>query len=302
VEGRDQVELSRPGFGSLLGGALLAGALLGTLGSVVAGYLLRWIGTAAGRPEAAEAFRAFLSAGGWLWIPLWGAALAVLATLPRAPRASSRLVALAFAVALALLPLVFRPEVLALERVQNPRTPEAKSRAILKWSFRSPADVARIVPLSRDPDPAVRRQAVLALGVNRVVNDLEHPPAGGSRLATSPVRDSLRSRLLDALRHDPMVAVRAEAARALWNAPHAFGSVPAAAETLAALLDRSAAGGDERIAWLALDAAAGAPHPELGAAAARFAGSVTDPELARAARLAVSRWQTPVESGKKDGP
>ena len=168
-----------------------------------------------------------------------------------------------------------------------PQSPGSKARAIRKWSFESADAVARLLPLSRDPDPAVRELAVLALGVNLVVADLGRAtPQEPSRYAASPLRDSLRTRLLEALR-DSVEGVRAEAARALWKAPAAFGVHPEAAETLAAVLDRAQRPDvPERLAWLALDAAAGAPHPTLKRAAARFAAGTSDTALARAARRA----------------
>jgi len=81
--------------------------------------------------------------------------------------------------------------------------------------------------------------------------------------------------------------VRAEAARALWKAPVTFGTSAAAAETLAAILDRAAdPGRPERLAWLALDAACGVPNDRLRRAAGRFASATSDTELKRRARLA----------------
>src|SRR4029077_5495221 len=101
-----------------------------------------------------------------------------------------------------------------------PRTAEARMRAVLRWSYRTPATVLRIVAMSRDPDAKVREQATLALGVNLIVTDIERAtPDRPARYAPSPVRDSLRVRLAEAL-HDPVEVVRAEAARALWKAPH----------------------------------------------------------------------------------
>src|SRR5262249_33047310 len=109
-----------------------------------------------------------------------------------------------------------------------------------------------------------------------------------------PLRDSLRARLRDAMSHDPVEAVRAEAARALWKAPVTFGPQPAAAETLSAVLERSLRpGAVERLSWLALDAAAGTPDRGLRAAAARFAQSTTDSDLARAARQAAHQAAHP---------
>ena len=86
---------------------------------------------------------------------------------------------------------------------------------------------------------------------------------------------------------DPVESVRAQAARALWKAPSTFGREPAAAETLAAILDRALEPRAlERLTWLALDGAAGPRHPALERAAARFAAATADPELRRAARAA----------------
>lgn len=263
---------------------VLAGALLAALAMVVAGWLLLAVGRVAGRPDAASGYRAFLAAGGWVWFPLWGAALgalrAAIAFTAPAPRAAL----LAAALALALLPLAWRPD-LAMEREDAvPVTREAKMRAVLRWSYRSPENVLRILAISRDPDPRVREQAVLALGRNRVVTDIENStPLRPATLLRSPVRDSLRTRLAEAL-HDPVEVVRAEAARALWNAPRTFGAQPAAAETLAAVLNRAAEGVTlERLVWLALDAAAGPPDASLQAAAARFAAATADTALRRRA-------------------
>jgi hypothetical protein len=126
--------------------------------------------------------------------------------------------------------------------------------------------------------------------VNLIVQDIQGSAVTRpSRFAAHPLRDSLRTRLVECL-EDPVESVRAEAARGLWKAPVAFGAVPAAAETLAAMLDRAAdPSRPERLVWLALDAAAGAPNASLQAAAARFAASTDDEELRRYARLASER-------------
>ena len=157
-------------------------------------------------------------------------------------------------------------------------------RAVLRWSYRTPETVSRILPLSRDPDPRVREQAVLALGVNLIVTDIERSsPVRPARYLDEPVRAALGARLRECLR-DSVEVVRAEAARALWKAPRTFGVEPAAAETLAAILDRAnRPGALERLSWLALDAAAGAPQPALKAAAARFAAATPDSALRRVA-------------------
>jgi hypothetical protein len=191
------------------------------------------------------------------------------------------------AVLLALVLLIAIPKPPPRPFAVAPQSLSAKARAIRKSSFESPEALKRMLPLSRDPDPRVRELAVLALGVNLVVADLGRAtPETPSVYAASPLRDSLRTRLLETLR-DPVEGVRAEAARALWKAPAAFGAHPEAAETLAAVLDRALRPeAPERLAWLALDAAAGAPHPALKRAAARFALATPDTALARAARRA----------------
>jgi len=270
--------------------ALISGALMAALAMVVAGWLLAAGGRVVGRPALAAPYRALLAAGAWVWFPLWGAALGALRAALGAERLKARLGCLALALILALLPLAWRPEVAPEAGDRWPTTPAAKRRAILRWSYRSTGTVLHIVTLSRDPDPDVREPAVLALGINRVVTGIERDtsrvPAGDAR---SPVRDSLRARLLECL-GDPVEIIRAEAARALWKAPRTFGTERAAAETLAAMLARAASGrGPERLAWLALDAAAGAPDSSLKHAAARFAARTTDPAL-RDAAGAAARW------------
>jgi hypothetical protein len=267
---------------------------------VTAGWLLRLAGAALGAPAPAEAFRDYLAAGAWLWFPLWGAALGA-AFAGLLAGGATRLFRFALALGLALAPLVLRP---AIERAaeEQPRSPRAKARAILRWSYRSPEHVRRIVGLSHDPDPHVREQAVLALGVNLVVTDIEHATGGRpARYLDSPVRGELLARLHECLL-DSVEAIRAEAARALWKAPVAFGPQPAAAETLAAILDRAAAPeAVERLAWLALDAAAGTPDSALKAAAGRFAATTADSELSVVAGRA-ARWPAAAGSGMNPLP
>lgn len=264
--------------------SILAGALLAALVMVAAGWLLIAVGRAFGRPDTASSYRAFLGAGAWAWFPMWGAALGALRAALGVGSPGARFGLLGLALALAVLPLVWRPEVSMEREDQAPVTPQAKMRAVLRWSYRSPENVLRILAISRDPDPRVREQAVLALGRNRVVTDIEHSaPLRPATLMDSPVRDSLRVRLQGAL-EDPLEVVRAEAARALWNAPRTFGPQPAAAETLAAVLDRASRGPVlERLVWLALDAAAGVPDSALKRAAARFAAASPDTTLRRRA-------------------
>ena len=174
----------------------------------------------------------------------------------------------------------------------------AKARAIRRWSYASPDGVRHILALRGDPDALVREQVALALGVNLIVSDLEHagptpgcPTCPPARFAALPLRDSLRLGLGELLL-DPAPAVRAEAARALWKSPRAFGPVPAAAESLAAVLDRARGGPTaevpERLVWLALDAATGVPYPALKRAAAGFAAATADTALSAAARRAAA--------------
>lgn len=262
--------------------AMLAGALLAAVVMVAAGWLLIAAGRLAGRPDAAAGYRAFLASGAWVWFPLWGAALGALRAATRAG-GGWRFGLLGVALGLALIPLLWRPALRDPDAAPPP-TRDGLARAVLRWSYRSPADVLRIVAVSRDPDPRVREAAVLALGRNRIVTDIENStPLRPATLLDSPVRDSLAARLTETLA-DPVEVIRAEAARALWNAPRTFGPQPAAAETLAAVLDRAGrAPGVERLVWLALDAAAGVPDARLKRAAARFAAATSDSALRRRA-------------------
>jgi hypothetical protein len=273
-----------------LPGALLAGGLLGALLTVVAGYAIDGVGMLTGSATAGHAYRTWLSGGGWVWPSVYGVALASWVSARRMEPGRGRWLALVLAVVLALLPLVWHPFVPEGVEAPLPATAEGRIRVIRSSSYRSPATVARLLPLSRDSDPVVRGRAALALGTNLIVTDIERDrPAFPSRHGGNPLRDSLRVRLLELL-DDPNETVRAEAARSLWNGPRTFGPQPAAAETLSAMLDRRALRGDAgREAWLALDAAAGGRDPGLTAAARRFAASSPDTALARVARDAASR-------------
>ena len=286
MEGRDpegRLSLAaRGGSRARLAGAVLAGALLALLAGAAGGFLLR----GAGAHDAAERYREWLVSGGWLALPSWGGAAGALRAVWDAGTPGGRLGALALALVLAALPLVARPLVPEEPEGRLPRGREARVRAIRRWSYRSPALVGRIVTLSRDPDPWVREEAVLALGRNRVVGDIEHAVVTRpSRYLHHRLRDTLALRLAEALA-DPVPAIRAEAARALWLAPRTFGPQPAAAGTLAALLDRAPDADTTRIVWLALDAAAGRRDSTLAAAALRFGARAADPALRRAARTA----------------
>ena len=289
MESRDPVPLSTPiGFGARLLGALIGGFLFAAVGCVVAGFMLGSLGPALRHPEWPASFREFLRSGGWLWLPLCGSAISALRAIAWAANSAQRLATAGLAIALLVLPALVRPEYSENQARENPRTPSAKSRAILRWSYQSPEAISNILELSRDPDPQVREQAVLALGVNLIVTDIEKASMiRPSRYRNHPLRRGLGARLLEILERDSVEAVRAEAARALWKAPETFGRQPAAADTLAEVLRRASRGnGVERLAWLALDAAAGAPNTTLKAAAARFAAATSDTDLSRAARLA----------------
>jgi HEAT repeat protein len=164
------------------------------------------------------------------------------------------------ALALASIPFFYRPVVPVTmpgsKTAKLASGPEARL-AILRAAYRGPDDIASILSYVNDPDPTTRSIAVQALGINRIVSDVEHAgPGRPSHYAASPVRARLRAALEDAL-HDPDEDVRAEAARALWRAPVTFGDHAAAAETLAAVLDRRRSAGDasDRAAWCAFNAA-----------------------------------------------
>ena len=284
---------ARPG--SAIAGFALAGGLFGASAAVGVGFALDQLGRAGGREAwsgaaraAAVGLRAFLLGGGWLTVPLWGAAIGALCALPRAATGRERGLALGASAGLVALSFLLHP---ALPQVlpgspsgPAPRGLDAKVSAIRRWSFRSPEGVRQVLALSHDPDTRVRELAVLALGVNRVVSELEHPTTEAPpRPELLRLRDDLRARLEECL-GDSLWAVRAEAARALWKSPRAFGTHPAAAETLAAILGRALHSEvPERLVWLALDAAAGPPHPALRVAATAFAESSSDSALRRAA-------------------
>jgi hypothetical protein len=287
VESAGEVVLNEvaPEFGARLVGVVLAAALFGAAAATVVGFALAPLGLR----TAATGFRSFLSSGGWLWIPLWAAAIGVVSLLPQAPGGRARAWSAGLALVLALLPLVARPVVLPEPPARMPLTRLAKTHAIRKWAYGTPESVARILLLAHDPDPMLREQAVLALGVNLIVTDLEH--ASRSRPARY-ASDPLRARLAEALGvalHDSVESIRAEAARALWKAPVTFGPQPAAGETLAALLGRAVRrGAVERLSWLALDAAASHADAGLRTAALRFADATPDTALASAARRSLA--------------
>jgi len=273
-----------------LQGALLGGTLLATLFEVALLMLTAALRRVPAIAPAAEAFVRFVFDGGWFAFPLAGAgAAALLAARWRQGAARAR--ALVLGVTLLLAPFVAHPAITQLQGESPPRGRRATITAILRWTFHTPHTVERILPYATSPDPEIREQATVAMGENLIVSDIEHATGGRPpRYADHPLRGRLRDALLARLAADSSEGVRAEAARALWKAPRTFGVHRAAAETLAAVLDRGIrAGVPEALVWSALDAAAGAPDSALKAAAARFAATTGDTELARVARIA-SRW------------
>jgi hypothetical protein len=268
---------------------MLAGALLVPLLTVGLAAALAFPGLSSSTSLTRLLLARALTPTGWIGLPVMGAGLGALASLAWAGSTSRtlRVLLLAIGLCLAGAALVSRTPGIPPTRGAPPRSARGKAQEIRRAAFRSPSAIAGILHYTRDPDAVVREQAVLALGVNLVVAGIEHAttdrPSPYQGLA---LRDSIGARL-DAALQDTDQGVRAEAARALWNAPRSFGARPAAAETLADILDRGLRpGAVERLAWLALDAAAGAPDPGLKAAAARFAAATPDSDLARAARLA----------------
>jgi hypothetical protein len=268
---------------------MLAGALLVPLLVVGLAAALGLPVLSAGTSPARLVLARALTPSGWIGLPVLGAGLGALASLAWAGSAARTLRVLLLAIGLGVLgaALVARTPVLPTPGSASPRSARGRAQEIRRAAFRSPSAIAGILHYTRDPDAVVREQAALALGVNLVVAGIEHASAERpSPYQSLPLRDSIGTRLEAAL-DDPDPSVRAEAARALWKAPRTFGSRPAAAETLADVLDRALRpGAVERLAWLALDAAAGAPDGHLKAAAARFAAATPDSDLARAARLA----------------
>jgi hypothetical protein len=267
---------------------MLTGALFVPLAALALATTLAGLDLAGERPWRPLLQRA-LGPTGWIGLPILGAGLGALASLAweKTVAGTLRVLGLGLACCVVGSALIARPIPSRSPGWVAPQSVRGKTQAIRRAAFRSPATVASILHYTRDPDPTVREQAVLALGVNLVVAGIEHAtPDRPSRYQDLPLRDSLRARLLAALADDDP-GVRGEAARALWKAPRTFGPHPAAAESLAAILDRALAPGSiERLTWLALDAAAGSPHDRLKLAAARFAAATPDSELARAARLA----------------
>ena len=207
---------------SRLIGAMLAGALLVPLLAVALAALIAALRPA---PEAEPGFLRVLftralSPTGWIGLPVLGAGLGALAALGWSGGGWRAARTLALAVGLAVLGafLVTRPPAELPGRGGAPRTARAKSRAILRAAFRSPATLESVLQYTRDPDPVVREQAVLALGVNLVVAGIEGAPEDRpSPYARHRLRDSLEVRLSAALT-DPNEAVRAEAARAVESA------------------------------------------------------------------------------------
>lgn len=278
------------GFGRRLAGTLLAAALFGAGAVATVGFLLGPIAQWTRSPGISGTFRDYLAAGGWLWIPMWSAAAGALTRLREAPDRRARLLVAVVALGLGLLPAVFRPVVGPEPGARDPVGRAARTRAIRKWAYGNPASVERLLTMRHEADPVLREQVVLALGVNLIVSDVERTSV------SRPARDAdptLRARLGAALREalgDSVESIRAEAARGLWRSPVAFGPAPTAAETLAAVLERaSRPDGNERLAWLALDASATRRDTTLRGVVARVAAANPGTALERAARAVLAR-------------
>lgn len=271
-------------------GPIFAGLLFGAGFAIGVGVMLDLVAWLTPWDGPARWYREFLQAGGWAYLPLWALCVGMFESARRVDSRRLRIGLMVTSAVLSFLPAFWRPAVPESADDRWPTSQEAKIRASRRWSYRSMETVAKLLPLSRDPDVEVRQHAVLALGLNRVVTDIERDlHAYPSLYADHPLRDSLRTRLIECL-SDSVPSVRAEAARALWKAPRTFGSQPAAAETLAALLDRvrtSPAPG--RIAWLAIDAAAAPIDADLDSAVLDFSRVTPDSSLARMARWALER-------------
>jgi len=240
VEGdHDSRQLIARGWASVLAVSALTGALVATLAALTLGFGLAWLGGIVHRPALVEGYRAFLANGGWWLLSLWGAAAGTLLTAPRLASPLPRAGALFGAAALIALPLVIKAQFADDSTPRIPASAAGKRSAILRWSYRSLPGLRLTLDLALDPDSMVREQAVIALGRNLVVSDLEradeeHAP----RFADLPLRHELRDRLIEVLRGDSLEVLRVEAAHALWLAPRAFGPQPEAAETLSAVLAR----------------------------------------------------------------
>jgi hypothetical protein len=240
VEGdHDSRALISRGWGSLLAVSVLTGALLATLVALTVGFGLAWLGGLLRHPEWAEAFRLFLAGGGWWLLSLWGGAAGAVLAGVRFASPMARAGALLGAAVLVALPLLIKAQFADDSTPRIPASSAGKRSAILRWSYRSLPGLRLTLDLARDPDSTVREQAVIALGRNLVVSDLERADAEHpARFENLPLRGALRDTLIEVLRGDSIEVLRVEAAHALWLAPRAFGPQPEAAETLAAVLSR----------------------------------------------------------------
>ena len=159
------------------GPRLFSGLAIGFVAALFAATLAGWgltLGERVGlAPGTSEAYRAWLAGGGWLKVPMWGAGIATLLAIRHAVNWPQRLLTGWFVFEFCVMPFMVHTQP-APRGEALPQTGRAKTRAILKWSYRSPETVARIVALSRDQDPVVREQAVIALGQNVIVADIEH--------------------------------------------------------------------------------------------------------------------------------
>ncbi|HYM81295.1 MAG TPA: hypothetical protein VEY91_07770, partial [Candidatus Limnocylindria bacterium] len=143
-----------PDFRARLIGAAVSGALFASLLGLVVGLLWRRLpGALAIHPSLPPGF----SGGGWLALPLAGAALALFLARRWANTAHERRVAAMLALfgVLGAGGVLFGAGPSPEGSAAAPKTQRGKARAILKWSYRSPATVARILPYAGDPDPTV---------------------------------------------------------------------------------------------------------------------------------------------------
>ena len=289
------------GLGRRIVGLAFGGGILGALFTVAVGALAQLIDGVWPSAGIAEPVVSFQIAIGMVFrIPIAAAGLALLRGVPWAHSTGARLAVVTAGVATLVLaariPIAPPPAA----ATTFPATARAKSRAILKWSYRTPATVAHEsacrLSVSRIPVSSKRNGTLKVLAYAPSTASATSS-GGASASARLPVRDSLGMRLREALGGDSVEGrARRGGARAVESAAN-FGVSEAAAETLAAILDRAGRpDAVERMAWLALDAAAGAPNVTLKAAAARFAATTSDTDLAQAARQA-ARTSARVDSG-----
>ena len=117
------------GFRSRLIGSIALGGVASLFAATTAGWLLSAAGRLGFLTGQAPLYRAWLASGGWLKLPLAGAALAALVVLARAERGSQRALSMGLAVALGALAFAVHTADLPLTREPAPRTARAPSGA-----------------------------------------------------------------------------------------------------------------------------------------------------------------------------